>query len=84
MLRRCHRYGCAEVIHIKLIFSEICVPLGGIAEDLSLGDVTLFLWSISDVSKYGTSVFRVKQSRLTNPRKLVTYEDKGNTKLRNQ
>jgi hypothetical protein len=61
VLRRCLRYGCAEV-HIKPIFSEMCVPRGGIAEDLSSEDVTLFLWAICDVKYRGTSVFEVKQS----------------------
>lgn len=73
-----------KIVNIKTILSEICVSRSGIAEDLSSGDVALFRWVISDISKdRGTSVFRVKQSRLSNPRKLVTSEDGGNTVLRN-
>jgi len=37
VLRWCLQCGCAEVVHIKPILSEICVPHSDIAEDLSSG-----------------------------------------------
>jgi len=62
VLRWCFRRGCAGVVRIKPILSEVCVPHSGIAEDLSSGEVTPFCWAISDFSKgLGTSVFMVNQ-----------------------
>jgi hypothetical protein len=70
-----------DVQKLVTSLSEIRAPHSGIAEDLSTGNVT-FCWVISDVLKgLGTSVFRVKQSRINKPRKLVASEDKSSTIL---